>query len=506
MNELQNKAIDLTPYATDKRYRFISCNAFVERDTLEIYEAVSLPHGSYSAISYVWFGLTSSQLEKDVCFQVYCGKRTNGSLRENGGPINTSVLRYACRWSIDSTLPYLWLDRLCIIQTSRCDKDWQIERMYSIYKNCEQCIVLPGGLQRLASIYEETTWVARAWTYQEAMLTWDFAIVLTKDWRTTEARHWLDEGRCHWQYLVEFFVLGSGLLSNQDTTFDTVPSAVVHTVSTEPPRLIMGTNKESLDILERIMEYKVYNELTKPGEEKITDSSTRQLVLHGVAMRASSRPVDMAFSILGLVEVEEEFSDRLKDFGEDERFAATLALVEAMLLQSIDDEGRGQSTLIDVPLWRSIQSTQHLIRRKGRSEEESLPSSAAGFPSLQQLAQILDGGCEDQKLAEWKSVPMPEWKYGVTLTIDDPDEYATVIVSRIPEREMLKVYHGHEGRVIVDVKNEGSIELCRTLDARKPREEEEIFDLHIFGWSLRLENHPYIRFYKLDISHLTEFQ
>ncbi|PBK82123.1 hypothetical protein ARMGADRAFT_1141709 [Armillaria gallica] len=83
--------------------------------------------------------------------------------------------------SMSSTLPasplelsscvYLLLDRLCILQTRKTDKNWQIQRMYhifgfaptfSLYSN----IVLPGGLVRLAGLAEPTLLADRAWTLQ----------------------------------------------------------------------------------------------------------------------------------------------------------------------------------------------------------------------------------------------------------------------------------------------------------------------------------------------------
>jgi hypothetical protein len=56
------------------------------------------------------------------------------------------------------------------MQTVVEDKMWQIERMFDIYKKCGGCLVLPGGLQRLMRLDEETAWIERAWTQQEAMV------------------------------------------------------------------------------------------------------------------------------------------------------------------------------------------------------------------------------------------------------------------------------------------------------------------------------------------------
>ncbi|KAL0062969.1 hypothetical protein AAF712_010100 [Marasmius tenuissimus] len=141
LDALQNgTTIDLTPYLTENRYRFIDADAFIHNRILAIHEMPTLPD-LYSTISYVWFGLEAeiSQLEQEGSFRIFCGVRSDGTLREDGGPINVKVLEHACRWASNSSSSYLWLDRLCILQTSKQDKTWQISRMYDIYAGSEQC-------------------------------------------------------------------------------------------------------------------------------------------------------------------------------------------------------------------------------------------------------------------------------------------------------------------------------------------------------------------------------
>ncbi|KIJ41208.1 hypothetical protein M422DRAFT_143763, partial [Sphaerobolus stellatus SS14] len=125
---LRGTTLDITRFATTERFRFIDCHAWIADDTLKIYETSTLPYPYYSTISYVWFGLVSesSALDVDGWFRVYCGKREDGTTREDGGPINMRMLYYACQWSFDASCSYLWLDRICILQTSKIDKTWQI--------------------------------------------------------------------------------------------------------------------------------------------------------------------------------------------------------------------------------------------------------------------------------------------------------------------------------------------------------------------------------------------
>lgn len=510
LEDLRDSVFDLTPYASEERFRFINCDAFIDKRLLEIYEITELPDEGpdtlYSTVSYVWFGLTATAdaLRRDGSFRVYCGTHSDGMEREDGGPISMKVLEYACMQSTGSGVTYLWLDRLCIMQTSRRDKLWQIGRMYNVYEGCRECIVLPGGLQRLASVYEETSWASRAWTYQEAILTWDYATVLTKDWhRPKGEQHWLVEGECHWQYLHQLFVEGSDFLSNR-TEGQGDEGDEGGAGGRKGGCLILGTDGRALDILRRIVEYKSWNLLAEEsGDEMIKENTLRQLVLQGVAMRVSSRPVDMVFSVLGLVGVEEHFRERTKDFGENDRFAATLALIEAYLRLGTSTDVDNHSTLVDVPLWKRIERVEAAMPSK---QEEQGGHDTTPIPSLQQLAYLLDGTPDQVANAMgWTAAPLSEWRYEVSMTEDEPDERASAIAREIPAETLLRAYRSEAARVDVpvEVDGEGIIELRRTLDPRSPFESAKHSDARfLLGWSLRLGGHPYIRFYRLNIAHV----
>lgn len=80
------------------------------------------------------------------------------------------LLRILCELSVEQGADFLWLDRLCVRQMDREDKARQIVRMYDVYKFCRVCVVVPGGLQRLVGVGEETPWITRMWTLQEALV------------------------------------------------------------------------------------------------------------------------------------------------------------------------------------------------------------------------------------------------------------------------------------------------------------------------------------------------
>jgi hypothetical protein len=135
----------------------------VQPNILRILEFTELPVKRYSAISYIWRGPGPLDNVEPP--------RTPITVRgaEDADPITFDVLRTACLASLYLKSELIWLGRLCIIQDNRLDKNWQIENMYSIYKSCKVCLVLPGGLLRLAALTEETAWIHRAWTLQKAL-------------------------------------------------------------------------------------------------------------------------------------------------------------------------------------------------------------------------------------------------------------------------------------------------------------------------------------------------
>ncbi|KAJ7310163.1 hypothetical protein DFH08DRAFT_673036, partial [Mycena albidolilacea] len=101
-----------------------------------------------------------------------------------------------------------------------------------------------------------------------------------------------------------------------------------------------------------------------------------------------------------------------------------------------------------------------------------------------------------------KRRPLPEWTYNVEQTGDDPKARASAIATELPDDELLRVHCSdlRQDRIVLHHRVEGYIELCQRLDLKQ---EGEVIDAPVvFGWNLRLDGHPYIRFYKFDISHL----
>ncbi|PBL01048.1 hypothetical protein ARMGADRAFT_916977, partial [Armillaria gallica] len=164
LSELHGNTLDITQKATPRRLRMIDCHAYVHEQVLRICQFNESGPTSYSAISYIWKGngpITSSEPPPHQF-------RVKGA--EDGDPVSIPVLGYACLISLHHALPYIWFDRACIMQTNKEDKNWQIKHMFELYKNAAVCVVLPGGMERLVPMDEETVWMHRGWTLQEALV------------------------------------------------------------------------------------------------------------------------------------------------------------------------------------------------------------------------------------------------------------------------------------------------------------------------------------------------
>ncbi|KDQ13042.1 hypothetical protein BOTBODRAFT_401213 [Botryobasidium botryosum FD-172 SS1] len=201
LHDLSGRSLDISPFATPCRYRFFSVEALRSHQRLDIYELEELGNTNYAAISYVWRGVPRDRVpphlslhpRDDLGMFAVCGA-------EDADPIGTNVLRDICNvpavydkqheehdfpWGVGPN-GYMWLDRLCISQSSKADKAWQISQMHRIYKSCALCVILPGGLSRFVTVDEDTTWIERAWTLQEATLPLRSAVFFARNLTQSE--------------------------------------------------------------------------------------------------------------------------------------------------------------------------------------------------------------------------------------------------------------------------------------------------------------------------------
>lgn len=314
--------LDITAVATAGRFRLIDCAKYLHHRTLSIHEFPDFPvtHCAYTAISYVWRG---NSVEKSAV-----RPRFSVAGAEDGDPVGVDVLMHACTAALREQTDYIWLDRLCIMQTSEDDKHWQISRMFQIYQRCSLCIVLPGGLQRLVNLDEHTTWINRGWTLQEALAPPRVEVIYAWGWGSGMyfggSRGNIIEllpGASAMTPLYTILSLhGLGL-----TNFCPSANSSHTTFRTElfgaPCNLSSSTVSEQKT---EVVIFMLKNALTHGSD---TFDWRAPAIWRSALFRTSSRPVDMVFSIMGLFGVTLD----TRRFGKDDRLGATIALMQGIL-------------------------------------------------------------------------------------------------------------------------------------------------------------------------------
>jgi len=292
-------------------------------------EFADFPSIQYAAMSYVWKGnpVDPPEAQSHHRFSVA------GAL--DGDPISVNVLSKACLAAVKHGASYIWLDRLCIMQTNREDKNWQIKKMGEMYKRCNPCIVLPGGVQKLVRIDEETAWIHRGWTLQELLMPERALVLLSWKLGTGKAppSPALIEpiNACLTGTLMAGDAFGtvsevtpneSAVMSTADVLNACVVGYLEFTFPNSPSPLLIrscvfGAASPNL-----------YATSVAMSEELASDPDARNhAIWQSALMRTSSRPVDMVFSIMGLFDVILDPSM----FQKEDRIGATVALAKEIL-------------------------------------------------------------------------------------------------------------------------------------------------------------------------------
>ncbi|KAG1742323.1 uncharacterized protein EDB91DRAFT_307069 [Suillus paluster] len=289
LHSLRDTVLDISPSATPRRIRLLDCLQFLDHDILAIHEYPDIPSFPYTAISYVWKGLDVDPNHTDDKYGTFAVKGA-----ENGDPISIDVLKHACTAAVQNGTGYIWLDRLCILQNDSDDKAWQIRQMYMIYKSCAVCIVLPGGVRRLAQFDEETTWIQRSWTLQEVMAQSNVMILYA------------------WKYGKAL----SGIKS--------VSALFAYTEVIQEGKKFTSF---SIKFFGRAKDPNVSALLAVLDNGGTQSEAGAQAVWRCSLMRTSSFPVDTVLSIMGLFGVTLD----PRDFQKGDRRGATIALAKEIL-------------------------------------------------------------------------------------------------------------------------------------------------------------------------------
>ncbi|KAI9065252.1 hypothetical protein FKP32DRAFT_1665500 [Trametes sanguinea] len=324
------RLLDLSKTGTPCRIRLLDCQALANDDTLRIVEFSAFPDVPYAAISYPWRGIA---VDSDFRGQTFAVKGA-----EHADPVGTDALRHACAAASLRGCPFLWLDRLCIMQDNKEDKHWQIRYMYQVYKSCRLCIVLAGGLQRLVRLDEETSWIHRSWTLQEVLAPPNVAVLL--DWKLGPGK-----GRSGGTTAsIDEVVANESVLAPLSLVLQACTTGTLSFAPQQPEST--STMMVEASIFSAHPSKHSYNDIPfwRPQRKVLAPnvialtiamdpvlSSDPDVRAHAVwqsaLMRTSSRPVDMVFSIMGLFDV----SLDLSRFQPHDRRAATIALAQEIL-------------------------------------------------------------------------------------------------------------------------------------------------------------------------------
>src|SRR5271155_4724438 len=173
--------------------------------------------------------------------------------------------------------------------------------MFNLYRHCTQCLVLPGGIQRLVSLDEETSWVHRAWTLQEAMVPRASFVLFAWTWKSGELSNSGGDlgvklrvvvpGHCGLtglSFLVSSCISGELNFNGEIMGQKQPPMQKGKNGWRVLVRVIGAAKSPNLVSLQSSLNTTKSNELRDRG------------IWQSVFGRTSSRPVDMVFSVMGL--------------------------------------------------------------------------------------------------------------------------------------------------------------------------------------------------------------
>ncbi|KAG9311521.1 hypothetical protein JVU11DRAFT_7724 [Chiua virens] len=331
LNHRLNEILDVSPNATDGRFRLMSCEPFIQHTILcvEEFEFSDIGNIRYATVSYPWRGVVANN-PRDIAAPTF---QVHGS-SHCGDPINPIVLRDACIAARYNGADYIWFDRISVLQAEdrSADKYVQIGRMHEVYSCCMLCIVIPGGLRRFVSLDEETTWIQRGWTLQEAIAPPKVIVLFA--WKLGSGNIRAGD--------IEDSTFGTviEITPGETATLDLVPLVVT---SSEGFLTFFRGNDNDREEPTCHIATKIFGSsspyaralstaMAQDGHQDMRD----QAIWTCAQLRTASRSVDMVLSIMGLFGV----TLQAERYGPDDRLRATVDLAKQIL-----DQGRTASWL-----------------------------------------------------------------------------------------------------------------------------------------------------------------
>ena len=165
---LVKKLLAFTSSSTIELFEWSGLEAWPRDDPTRLARTLPRQWPRYAAISHVWKpSEDAARLANEAHrpLQIDVGKREPHGISWLGlVQAATAARAHRCQ--------YLWVDLLCLNQRSCEDKRIQIKNMAKIYRNATVVIVMPGGVVAAQNFNKPSSWISRAWTFQEATLGW----------------------------------------------------------------------------------------------------------------------------------------------------------------------------------------------------------------------------------------------------------------------------------------------------------------------------------------------
>ena len=200
---------------------------------------------------------------------------------------------------------YLWLDLLCINQCAPDDRRLQVKNMANIYRNAKIVLVMFGGCTAAQGLEHSSSWIDRAWTLQESTVNKETFALFSAESLPHIATHTsctissvgasitrldgsLGVARVHDLLKIDI-ELPLGRIAFPNVPNDQWPFC-------EFNLKCFGDNPRAI----RTMQI-VFDGIHSDGSNK---AITYSAVWTSIWMRTSTRPQDMAFSLMHLLGVE----------------------------------------------------------------------------------------------------------------------------------------------------------------------------------------------------------
>ena len=283
-------------------------------------------------------------------------------------------LRQAAKAARHLGCTFLWLDLLCLHQTSSEDKKLQIKNMGHIYEKATAVIIMPGGVAAAQHAEHDAPWITRAWTLQEATLCTNVHVLILHDEPDPNYDHAISS--VGGAYSITY-IEGDLALSDLKSLLSSRVGVTLEKIDRETGKKVVkktfaarcfGNNDAIITALEGVLEGR-------------TLEMKRSAAWRSVWLRTSTKSQDMVFSVMHVLgaQIEVDYSRTLEDLimelarkstslpswldiGDDIPFDARYGLVPAIpshVPNSTPVYGKGLET---IPVYRYVTRDNYISK------------------------------------------------------------------------------------------------------------------------------------------------